>query len=39
MVREDLIFSAVTFMAMLVLVRELLALARRWRGPGGARPA
>jgi len=39
MVRVDLIFDVVTFMAMLILVREMLAFARRWRGGGGARHA
>lgn len=39
MVQADVVFSIVTFMAMLILVREMLAFARRWRGGGGARPA
>jgi hypothetical protein len=39
MVQVDLIFSVVTFMAMLILVRETLAFARRWRGGGGGRHA
>jgi hypothetical protein len=39
MVQVDLIFSVVTFMAMLILVRETLAFARRWRHGGGVRHA
>lgn len=39
MVREDLIFSVVTFMTVLVLIREILALVRHRRGGGGAHPA
>lgn len=39
MVRVDLIFDIVTFAAMLFLVREMFALARRWRGGGGIRHA
>jgi hypothetical protein len=39
MVREDLFFAVVTFMSMLILVREMLAMIRRRHGRGGSRPA
>jgi hypothetical protein len=39
MVRVDLIFDVVVFTAVLVLVREMFAFARRWRGGDGARHA
>jgi hypothetical protein len=39
MVREDLIFSVVTFMCMYILIRETVALVRRWHDHGGPRAA
>jgi hypothetical protein len=39
MARVDLLFDIVVFMAMLILVREMFAFARRWRSGGGARHA
>jgi hypothetical protein len=38
MLREDLIFSAVLFMSILLLLGEMHAFIRRWRGRGGPRP-
>jgi hypothetical protein len=39
MLVDDLIFRAVLFMAILLLLGEMHAFIRRWRGRGGPRPA